>query len=161
MVLKFGDVCLEVTPQSVSDVFGIPIGGTSVMSLPDIDRDDLCLAAWRKDYPDFPKKPLRAGDLARKIIDSKITNFHFKQKFLMLFANTMGSSLSNGTFLPHFLFKLNEEVIVENLDWCGFIFDCLKKYTDAWKKDKKQHYHGPITFLIVSYSLFFFFFLNK
>nr|GEY96081.1 peptidase C48, SUMO/sentrin/Ubl1 [Tanacetum cinerariifolium] len=43
-------------------------------------------------------------------------------------------------------FTLHEDSVISNIDWCGYIYDCLR---DSKLPGGTNHYLGPLTFLIV------------
>ncbi|GJV99077.1 putative reverse transcriptase domain-containing protein [Tanacetum coccineum] len=73
--------------------------------------------------------------------------------------STMGT-LENCGRVPTKLLKcIKEEDDIAEIDWCGYIMDCLRTSKLNWKdvKTKKNFYYGPLTFLCLLYldSTFF------
>ncbi|GJT78790.1 ulp1 protease family, C-terminal catalytic domain-containing protein [Tanacetum coccineum] len=50
-------------------------------------------------------------------------------------------------------FIITEDVDISDIDWCGYILDCLHTSKKNWKdvKTRKNFYYGPLTFLCLLY----------
>lgn len=71
----------------------------------------------------------------------------------MLFANTMVECDFNGKVVEKVLTRVAHDVEIQSIDWCGFILQALKYSKNSWKRDVPGcYYHGPATFLTVSFS---------
>ncbi|GKB15976.1 hypothetical protein Tco_0849899, partial [Tanacetum coccineum] len=141
---------IRVTPEKVHKILRVRLGGTSIFDLPEISLDDQFVKEWFKQFDLKPLKEIRACDIARKLVLTKIVDFMFKVNFLMLFANVMGTTdtmkaIVNLTVLR----RIREDTNIAGIDWCGFIHKCLQGSSEP--KTLNRFYVGPLSFLILMY----------
>ncbi|MFS8016941.1 hypothetical protein Hanom_Chr15g01374421 [Helianthus anomalus] len=75
----------------------------------------------------------------------------FKYDFLALLMNTMVEINKDGTCKTDFLECLDEDIVVENVNWCKFICDTIKNSKDGWQRDSMSiYFNGALTILMVS-----------
>nr|KAJ0220785.1 hypothetical protein LSAT_V11C200055300 [Lactuca sativa] len=61
-----------------------------------------------------------------------------------------GQSISMGTCDLSMLSKVTKDLDLSDIDWCGYVFDCLKETKSAWNpNNKKGFYVGPIILMLV------------
>lgn len=89
MVIKTKRIPIDVTPEIMSEMFGIPLGGTPILLLP-TTTDDGFVSRWKAHFKNYQSKPIRPHDIIPKMLRWIDIVFLFKMSFLMLFANTMG-----------------------------------------------------------------------
>ncbi|GJW32981.1 hypothetical protein Tco_0053013 [Tanacetum coccineum] len=110
-----------VTPQSVHDLLGAPIGGTSIESLTPRKPDDPFIKEWKSQFGE--KSEVRPNDITDVIVSSNDVGSLFNMNFLMLFANTMACVCeTSGACSMYILKQISNDVRVENLDWCSYIY---------------------------------------
>nr|GFA13777.1 hypothetical protein [Tanacetum cinerariifolium] len=65
----------------------------------------------------------------------------------------MGTLESDRRVLTKLLKCIKEEDAIAEIDWCGYILDCLRNGKVNWKdvKNKNNFYYGPLTFLCLLY----------
>nr|GEY02605.1 hypothetical protein [Tanacetum cinerariifolium] len=163
---------IEVTPSKIHDMLGVPFGGYSLFDLDERETDHEFVRKWagvpfggylffdldeRETDHEFVRKwagqfyPLelkkvRVNDIARKLIAAQEIDFLFKVNFLTLFTNTMGKADGlKGQICLDVVRRLREDSVISNIDWCGYIYDCLR---DGKLSGGTNHYIGPLTFLI-------------
>nr|GFA69430.1 ulp1 protease family, C-terminal catalytic domain-containing protein [Tanacetum cinerariifolium] len=148
-VLSLTDNSIVVTSQSVHDILGIPMGGCSLESLAPRSPDDPFIKEWLSQFGD--KNEVRPNDITDVTISIKDAGKLFKMNFLMLFANTMGLCEKSRVCNMNILKKITDDVCVEKIDWCSYIIKCLKESKQKWVNPDKNHYTGPVTFMILLY----------
>nr|GEY67890.1 hypothetical protein [Tanacetum cinerariifolium] len=121
------------------------------------DANDPFIAEWEAQYSHL-KKPTPPA-IAFQISSTTEEDFMFKKNFITLFGSTK-ETLENGGRVPKKLLKcIKEEDDIAELDWCGYIMDCLRNSKVNWKdvKNKNNFYYRPLTFLCLLYldSTFF------
>ncbi|GJY61365.1 hypothetical protein Tco_0462022 [Tanacetum coccineum] len=69
--------------------------------------------------------------------------------FITLFESTMETLDNGGRVSMKLLKRITEDVDISDIDWCGYILDCLHTCKKNWKdvKTRKNFYYGPLTFL--------------
>nr|GEU60934.1 hypothetical protein [Tanacetum cinerariifolium] len=148
---------VKETIQKVHDILGIPMRNTKLQDLEQRDANDPFIAEWEAQYSHL-KKPTPPA-IAFQISSTTEEDFMFKMNFITLFGSTMGT-LENGGRVPRKLLKcIKEEDDIAEIDWCGYILDCLRNGKVNWKdvKNKNNFYYGSLTFLCLLYldSTFF------
>ncbi|PWA40472.1 hypothetical protein CTI12_AA560510 [Artemisia annua] len=91
--------------------------------------------------------------IVKEINRTSNVDFMFKINFLMLFASTMGT-LDSGVKCPYNVLRnVKEDDDIADIDWCGYILDCLKGSKHNWNDVKKSgnYYYGPLTLLNLMY----------
>ncbi|GKC77180.1 hypothetical protein Tco_1127954 [Tanacetum coccineum] len=157
MELRLQKGSIKATRQKVNDILGIPMGNTKLQDLDKRPDNDPFIAEWEAQYNHLGKPTPRA--IALQMSGTTKADFMFKINFLTLFGSTMGT-LENGGRVPKKLVKcIKEETDISDIDWCGYILDCLHDNKHNWEKVKtsNNYYYGPLTFLCLIYldSTFF------
>ncbi|GJX76254.1 hypothetical protein Tco_0323065 [Tanacetum coccineum] len=71
-------------------------------------------------------------------------------KFVLDVTNdVMGESIKMGTANYQFMSSIKSIKDVDNMDWCGYIVECLKKTKTNW--NGRGNFNGPMTFLALFY----------
>nr|GEY20773.1 hypothetical protein [Tanacetum cinerariifolium] len=148
---------VKATRQKVHDILRIQMGNTKLQDLEQKYVNNPFVAEWEAQYSHL-KKPTPPA-IAFQISSTTEEDFMFKMNFITLFGSTMGT-LENGERVTKKLLKcIKEEDDIAEIDWCGYILDCLSNSKVNWKdvKNKKNFYYGPLTFLCLLYldSTFF------
>ncbi|GJX97621.1 hypothetical protein Tco_0353419 [Tanacetum coccineum] len=91
--------------------------------------------------------------IASVISDTTEADFMFRMNFITLFRSTMGTLDNGGRVSTKLLKRITEDVDILDIDWCGYILDCLHTSKKNWKdvKTRKNFYYGPLTFLCLLY----------
>ncbi|GJR15411.1 ulp1 protease family, C-terminal catalytic domain-containing protein [Tanacetum coccineum] len=73
--------------------------------------------------------------------------------FITLFGSTMETLDNGGRVSTKLLKRITEDVDISDIDWYGYILDCLHTSKKNWKdvKTRKNFYYGPLTFLCLLY----------
>lgn len=139
---------IDVTPEKIRDMLGIPFGGSSLFSFDERPIDHPFVRYWVQQF--YPKslKEIRTADVARKLVTATVVDNLFKLNFVMLFANTMGRcETMKGQLCLDVVRYIPEDLPISDIDWCGYIHSCLQ-YSSNPKGD--CHYTGPLAVLMVS-----------
>lgn len=140
MCINMKNDSIKITPKLVKEILGIPLGGENIkMQKTEISNDEL-IVRWRSQ---FKKKitPKRVADMIKQTDDDGIM---FKMNFLVVFYNVMCESDESGTAKMEILNYISEDVEIRKLDWCTFVWDCLKE-----TKKPKNYYYCSLTLLMV------------
>ena len=148
-----GEKRIQATVNKVHELLGIPIGGETLLSLETRPVGDDFERVWVGQFESKTAKQIRVNDIASKLIESKEVDFLFKVNFLTLFTNTMGMVAGlQGEINFDVVRRLQEDTDIRGIDWCEYIFHCLKVSRKPTTLQNK--YTGPYTFLAVSFKLY-------
>ncbi|GJT18982.1 hypothetical protein Tco_0877688 [Tanacetum coccineum] len=132
MELRLQKGSIKATRQKVNDILGIPTRNTKLQDLYKRPDNDPFIAEWEAQYNDLGKPTPRA--IASQMSGTTKADFIFKINFLTLYGSTMGT-LENGGRVPKKLVKcIKEETDILDIDWCGYILDCLHDNKHNWEK---------------------------
>lgn len=144
---------INVTKEAIYDMLGVPIGGSKIEVVNRSDHDDVITSTWKSQ---FEKGIIRPTDVLKRI--GKSTGREFILNFLVLFATCMAEGNKLGSCNLKFLPFITKDVQIQSLDWCGYIYDCLKVSKVKWNRGANgRFYSGPLTILMV--NLFFMFYI--
>ncbi|GKB67760.1 hypothetical protein Tco_0929172 [Tanacetum coccineum] len=136
MELRLQKGSIKSTRQKVNDILGIAMGNTKLQYLEKRPDNDPFIAEWEAQYNHLGKATPRA--IASQMLGTTKADFMFKINFLTLFGSIMGT-LENGGRVPKKLVKcIKEETDISDIDWCGYILDCLHD-TGTLDDEKKNH----------------------
>ncbi|KAK9067700.1 hypothetical protein SSX86_011811 [Deinandra increscens subsp. villosa] len=148
MKLKLKNGEIQITPELINKIFGIPNGGTPLLTLSSKDSTKDCYVKWHSQFA----KELKPSDIVQKIHESEDGDMVFILNFIILFLNSIIECIHSRTCKVDLLERFDEDVDIKSIDWCGYIYDCLKKCKLGWNRDKINSYFiGPITVLMLIY----------
>ncbi|KAI7739906.1 hypothetical protein M8C21_029308 [Ambrosia artemisiifolia] len=148
MELTLPNGSIQITVELIHHIYRIPHGGTPVNSLVVNDSAKECYHVWKSQFV----KDIRASDIAIKIQESDEADMIFVQNFIMLFLNSMVECMPSGSCMTDLLECIDESVDIKSIDWCGYVFESLKRCKRLWKRnDPRCYFTGPIVFLILLY----------
>lgn len=159
MELRLEKGSIKVTRQKINDMLGVSMGTKKLEELEERDHEDPFIKEWEKQYSQIKK--ITPAAISTEISSTYNADFIFTINFLTLFASTMGT-IDNGakvfkTVLKHV--KESDESL--DIDWRGYIMDCLQTSKHNWEKVKiGDYYYGPANFLCVSCSTCFYKFIK-
>nr|GEU84759.1 hypothetical protein [Tanacetum cinerariifolium] len=138
MELRLQKGSIKATRQKVNDILGIPMGTRKFQDLEKRPDNDPFIDEWEAQYNHLEKPTPRA--IALQMSGTTKADFMFKINFLTLLGSTMGT-LENGGRVPKKLVKcIKEETDVSDIDWCGYILDCLRdKHHGDFDPDEDQN----------------------
>ncbi|MFS7999405.1 hypothetical protein Hanom_Chr12g01165741 [Helianthus anomalus] len=73
-------------------------------------------------------------------MDSFGRNFYLN--FLIAFFTIIGHAIDNTVINQQFLHNMKQDVQINQLNWCGYLIQCLQHAKTAWSP-KKSISHGP------------------
>ncbi|GKC73735.1 hypothetical protein Tco_1119618 [Tanacetum coccineum] len=124
MELRLEKGSIKATRQKVHDMLGIPMGSRKLEDLEERPSNDPFIKEWEKQFKHVPK-PTPAA-IASVISDTTEADFMFRMNFITLFGSTMGTLDNGGRVSMKLLKRITEDVEISDIDWCGYILDCLQ-----------------------------------
>jgi hypothetical protein len=151
MVIRTSKGDIPCDRDAVRDVFGLPNGPNDILGFPSKENSDF-VNEWLRQFP--KDTSVRKKLVVDAILKTGNTDNLFKMNILMLFANTMVISSTNGEFSKEVLHHVPIDADMSTLDWCGYLLKYLKVSKKNWDRNhpEKNLYAGPATFLAVSFS---------
>ena len=150
MELRLEQGSIKITKQIIHDMIGVPMGKMKLEDLEKRDADDPFIAEWESQYSNVAK--ITPAAISTEITSTFDADFIFTINFLTLFASTMGTVDNGGKVYRTVVEHVKENDVISDIDWCGYILECLRTSRQNWEKVKKgDFYYGPATFLCVSY----------
>ncbi|GJV73334.1 hypothetical protein Tco_1493329 [Tanacetum coccineum] len=149
------ETSLQITRQSVHDIFGFLMGNIKVEDITRPDIRNNITREWRGQYPPAPKGEIQRvylGALVKQINKEQEGGRMFKMNLLVLMMTLLSKGITNGTANQNILPCLNNIEDVLNMDWCGYLLKCLRKSKLNWKRENERSWYiGPLLFLILFY----------
>ncbi|KAI3810678.1 hypothetical protein L1987_20300 [Smallanthus sonchifolius] len=146
--LNLGTHVITITPQTIHEVLGIPMGKVQFRKLKNPTIRDAVIAEFKNQF-DIADKPPTPKNLFDHLKECKDAGRQFQLNFLVLFITIMGEITQGSTVNMKFLPRLTTGVDIKSFDWCTLI-SCLNKTTSKW--NGVQHFSGPLTFLTERYK---------
>lgn len=147
LVIKVSGGAIQVTKEAIHEMLGIPIGGITIDSLDENKQDDVIVREWRRQ---FVSNEIGLGDLKKKIVQNKLSDWNFRLNFIVLFSNIIGGCKMRGKCDLNILKKIRADTNIAGIDWCSFILSRLKGCKKNWKNDEMGFYYaGPVPLLMV------------
>ena len=161
MELRLERGSIKVTRQKIHDMLGVPMGRRKIDEMEPREWNDEFVIRWEQQYYVRGKKEKATpAAIAKQINCTSNADFLFKINFLTLFASTMGTLDSGGKCPDNVLRNVREDDDIADIDWCGYILDCLEGSKHNWEDVKRSgnyYYYGPLTLLNVRYFSFFYY----
>nr|KAJ0218872.1 hypothetical protein LSAT_V11C300124030 [Lactuca sativa] len=150
MVLKLHHGEIPINRQVIHEMLGLPLEHVTIKSMPYREVTDDTITVWRKQFED--EDNIRPRAVQQVIMQSTRADLMFKVNIFVLLCNTLGQSMSMGTCDLSMLSKVTKDLDLSDIDWCGYVFDCLKETKSVWNPNsKKGFYVGPIVLLLLLY----------
>lgn len=146
-MLKAGNRSIQITKEKVHEVFGIPMGKIPIEAVKAAMKDDVITQYWRSQFENLGER-IAVKVVVNKIIQQKDCGRMFKLNFLVLFVTFMIEAIKCGTVNQKFLPSVTKEEEIKDLDWCGYMIECLISTRKTWNRG--SHYNGPLALLVVS-----------
>ncbi|CAI9263509.1 unnamed protein product [Lactuca saligna] len=135
MVLKLHHGEIPINRQVIHEMLGLPLGHVTIKSMPYREVTDDTITVWSEQFEDEDNIIPRA--VQQVIMQSTRVDLIFKVKIFVLLCNTLGQSMSMGTCDLSMLSKVTKDLDLSDIDWCGYVFDCLKE-TKKCMESKQQ-----------------------
>nr|GEY61984.1 hypothetical protein [Tanacetum cinerariifolium] len=139
---------IKISMDSIVDMIGIINKCVDIKDV-DIVKDEEMIKNWEDQFGTNKVKP---NDVKYMIRKSKVADMNFKLNFIVLFTSIMGGVKTKGFCDLSVLDHINTSTILSNINWCIYIWRCLKKCKNGWIRDKTNSYFlGSITLLTMLY----------
>ncbi|GKB55131.1 putative reverse transcriptase domain-containing protein, partial [Tanacetum coccineum] len=113
--------------QLLSKLEGVPVGGYSLFDLDEREANHEFVRLWVGQFYLTELKQIRVNDIASKLVAAQEIDFLFKVNFLTLFTNMMGKDAGlKGQICLDVVRRLREDCVISDIDWYGYIYDCLQ-----------------------------------
>ncbi|GKE71207.1 hypothetical protein Tco_1529279, partial [Tanacetum coccineum] len=144
MELRLEKGSIKAKRQKVHDMLGILKWSRKLEDLEERPSNDPFIKEWEKPTPTA---------IVSVISDTTESDFMFRMNFITLIGSTMGTLYNGGRVSTKLLKRITEDVDISDIDWCGYILDCLQTSKKNWKdvKTRNNFYYGPLTFLCLLY----------
>uniref|UniRef100_A0A803MX79 Aminotransferase-like plant mobile domain-containing protein n=1 Tax=Chenopodium quinoa TaxID=63459 RepID=A0A803MX79_CHEQI len=143
---------IEVLPEDVHAVFGLPIGGREIKDNKWIEEDEesqVFLQKWRDQFDDGSPTNTSLIQLIETQKDEDATN-EFIWNFIVAAINCCVRSTSRSTLNFKFLYCCENVSQIKTYDWCTYTFENLINSVAEWKEGA-AYFTGPLPFLMVMY----------
>nr|XP_043610793.1 uncharacterized protein LOC122582464 [Erigeron canadensis] len=141
---------MKITKQDVHDILGFPMGIIQVKAVKKAGLGDTILVSmWKTRYPRFRNgvQRIHLSDVMQMITSQPEGGSNFKIDILVAIMTIMGEGKSNGVINQWFLGSVNNENDIKNMDWCGYVIECLRR-----SKENGSWNAGLLAFLVVWYA---------
>nr|KAJ0197752.1 hypothetical protein LSAT_V11C700360380 [Lactuca sativa] len=137
MVLNLHHGDIPINQEVIHEMLGLPLGNVTIKSMAYREVTDDTITVWKKQFDD--EDNIRPRAVQQVIMQTTRADLLFK-------------SMSMGTCDLSMLSKVTKDLDLSDIDWCGYVFDCLKETKSAWNPNsKKGFYAGPIILLLLLY----------
>ncbi|KAL8267834.1 hypothetical protein R6Q59_001632 [Mikania micrantha] len=137
---------LNITPQMIHRLLGVPIGGIKIESIVPLEVLDESVCQWRRQYEG---RLIATREIVEKIESAEDENtFDFRMDFLLLFMTILIECHKNGRVIENILRYITSETDFSKIDWCDYIFESIKSCKMGWSRDDNSSpFNGPLTIL--------------
>ena len=148
MEIKLSTGSIRLTKDLIAEMLGIKNEGIDIEAV-ESKKDENMVESWNKQYEGV--KDIKPADVKFMIRQSKKADLNFKLNFIVLFTSVMGRLKNKGVCDLKILDYITPDTNLSNINWCDYIWKCIKSCKIGWKKGKKDCFFlGPLTFLTVS-----------
>uniref|UniRef100_A0A7N0U5A8 Uncharacterized protein n=1 Tax=Kalanchoe fedtschenkoi TaxID=63787 RepID=A0A7N0U5A8_KALFE len=149
--MKAGE--LNIGPDEVHKVFGLPHGGTHINLEQRTDYSKHIVKDWRARYGKTNSR-ISATKIMEKVESSRHPDVWFMWDFLILFTTTMVEGLKNGLSNLRILNLLTNSFDACSLNWSQYIVDSMKSAKEISLKTKdKGCFVGPLCVITILYMV--------
>ncbi|PWA51812.1 hypothetical protein CTI12_AA414910 [Artemisia annua] len=145
--LMHNNTKLEITGKSLHYILGVPNGNIKINLVSKASNKGEYTQLWKNQFGGEGKR-IYLPQVVEKLLEGTRGCINFKLNFLVLFVSVMGESIKMGTANYQFMSSIKSLKDVNNMDWCGYIVECLKKTKRNW--NGRGNFNGPLTFLAVN-----------
>ncbi|KAL9690819.1 hypothetical protein QQ045_011230 [Rhodiola kirilowii] len=156
LITSRGDV--YIVPKDVHYILGLSLGGRNIILPNRTEADSPIVQQFRIQYGGIKDSTVTCKTIVEKIRQSDAADDTFKINFLVLFFSTMVESTKSEVSNQRILNGIEGTDDIRALNWCEFIYTCLRDTKDEWEGNRRSPYTGPITFLIISVSCYVIFY---
>ncbi|KAI3770252.1 hypothetical protein L6452_01379 [Arctium lappa] len=150
MQLRLQDGSIVINETTVHEIMKVPLGGLNLHTMEQTAEGQELATLWKQQYA---KESPRPTDVMNTIQSSTDAGLMFKLNFIVLFVNSMAECSRMGCCSVNFLHRLRNIESISTINWCGYIFECLKRSKHRWRNNTyDSFYAGPLTFLTLLYA---------
>lgn len=154
MLLKCPSGDILLTPKTVNQIFGLPMGNRNLQREGERQYGDPFIKKWKSQFKNVNMVTIK--ELSDVILETKNDDYMFRMNVLTLISNTLGSCDVSSTIKFTVLKNVFEGDDVNDINWCEHILDCASLSKLAWESRlnhrKSVVYYGPAMFLMVIYE---------
>ncbi|GJU95372.1 hypothetical protein Tco_1320128 [Tanacetum coccineum] len=148
MEIKLDNGSLLITMELIADMIGIINKGVDIWAK-NVVKDAVMTKNWLDQFGGI--KNINQNHVKHVIRNSRIADMNFKLNFIVLFTSVMGCVKTKGICDLSVLNHMREDTDIANINWCSYIWTCLKKCKDGWNNTVTNSFFlGPLTLLTVS-----------
>nr|GEY67937.1 hypothetical protein [Tanacetum cinerariifolium] len=149
MEIKMENASLMITMESIADMIGIINKGVDIF-VEDVVKDARMIKNWEDQFVGI--KNVTGNDVKRMIRNSRVPDMNFKLNFIVIFTSVMRCVKTKGICDLRVLNHIRMDTDLAKVNWCSYIWRCLKKYKDRWKNTVTNSFFlGLITLLTMMY----------
>ena len=146
--IEFMGKSLRITEETIQSMVGLPKGLKNFYDLTECAVSDPEYEEWKNQYE---AGKYNNGNYLKRIRSTDVADNMFRCNFIALFMNTFGDTAPSGSTKVFFLRRLIKVKDWTEINWCGFMLDCLQKSRLKWRPlEVNSYYTGPIEILMVS-----------
>ncbi|KAL9672023.1 hypothetical protein QQ045_009597 [Rhodiola kirilowii] len=149
LITDRGDV--HIVPKDVHFILELPLGGRNIKLLGRTNADSPLVQQFRCQYGGPKDSTVTCKTIVDKIQQSGAADDTFKLNFLVLFFSSMVESTKSCVSNQRIMNGIEGTDDIRALNWCEYIYTCLRDTKDEWEGNRRSPYNGPITFLIALY----------
>jgi len=145
--LNTGINLIQITPQLVNEVMGIPIGSIPIKNKR-AKKKDAVVAEWRSQFKKttWISRPFTMAYLDH-IRGLKHSGRYFMLNFLVAFFSIVGETNDNSFVNQSFLNSVRSNINIKDLRWCDYMIYCLNNAKASWNQNGR--FKGPLLLLAV------------
>ncbi|KAD6795346.1 hypothetical protein E3N88_06242 [Mikania micrantha] len=146
--LNAGNHTIKVTPSTVKDVLGIPLGRLPVneKNKPRLGSSNT-LNVWKSQYQN--KSRITVKDVFDQIKSNENGDWLFKLNWLVVYNIVLGWTTKSTTVNQRFLNSIIKDSDIPNMNWCEYLITCLQRTKKEWTSN--EPFNGPLLFLALLY----------
>jgi hypothetical protein len=145
MSIEMGDKKIKVDEESINQLLGLPNAGVNLKSVARTKKFQGIQKEWRDLYGGKYVLPSQTAERIRQ--NPKDCSRLMQIDFVALFLSSVIERQKMGYCKIDFLHHLDDEMWIENINWCEHIVSRIEKCKDGWQRGK--WFAGAVTVLMV------------
>ncbi|KAJ0864285.1 hypothetical protein HanPSC8_Chr12g0540201 [Helianthus annuus] len=144
--INTGNHRIKITSKLVEECLGIPRGKIAVLEKNKPRKGVGERVDEFKNQFDNPK--IRVIEVIDLIKESSQAGKLFNTNFLVVVNTLLGETTQSTTVNQRFIIGIEKDSKIPNMNWCGYMLECLRRSKKKWKGGIDQ-FTGPIILLAV------------